>query len=124
MLQPSLPRGIGFAIAESAMEDAVMQGRNGNPSDILDEDTRQYYLKALDILDRSGVNYVVGGAYALGYHAGVVRHTKDLDVFLRRDDMPRATRAFESAGIRTELTHPHWLGKAYNQVDEGAVVLV
>jgi len=101
-----------------------MQGRNGDPSDILDEDTRQYYLKALDILDRSGVTYVVGGAYAMGYHAGVVRHTKDLDVFLRRDDMPRATRAFESAGIRTELTHPHWLGKAYNHDDSAFVDLI
>ena len=83
-----------------------MQGRNGDPSDILDEDTRQYYLKALDILDRAGVNYVVGGAYAMGYHAGVVRHTKDLDVFLRRDDMPRATARLQSAGLPHRADSP------------------
>ena len=91
-----------------------MHAPAGDPSDVLDEATRTFYLRALDVLDRCGIDYVVGGAYAMAYHAGVVRHTKDLDVFLRRDDLPRASRAFETAGYRTELTHPHWLGKAYN----------
>src|SRR6476620_9341114 len=98
-----------------------MQGRNGDPSHILDDHTRSFYLEALGILDRSGANYVVGGAYAMAYHAGIVRHTKDLDIFLRRDDMPRATRAFDAAGYRTEATHPHWLAKAYNH-DDGAFI--
>ena len=101
-----------------------MQGRNGDPSDVLDEETRNFYLRALDLLDSSGVSYVVGGAYAMAYHAGVVRHTKDLDVFLRRDDFPRAARAFESAGYRVELTHPHWLGKAYNAGDSAFVDMI
>jgi hypothetical protein len=56
---------------------------------------------------------VIGGAYALAYHAGVVRHTKDLDAFLKEQDVDRATRAFEKAGYRTEFTHPHWLAKAF-----------
>src|SRR5688572_19772639 len=101
-----------------------MQGRNGDPSDVLDEETRNFYLRALDLLDRSGVTYVVGGAYAMAYHAGIVRHTKDLDVFLREADLPAARRVFETAGFRTELTHPHWLGKAYNHDDSAFIDLI
>jgi hypothetical protein len=37
-----------------------------------------------------------------------------LDVFLRRRDLGRAFEALEAAGYRTELTHPHWLGKAFS----------
>jgi hypothetical protein len=101
-----------------------MQGQNGDPSDVLDEPTRAFYLRAMDVLDRCGVEYMVGGAYAMAYHAGVVRHTKDLDVFLRRDDFPRASRAFDAAGYRTELTHPHWLGKAYNEDDSAFIDMI
>jgi hypothetical protein len=85
-----------------------------SPWDLLDEPTRQFYLGALDLMDRSGIPYCVAGAYALAAHAGIVRHTKDLDLFLRREDLPRALEAFERAGYRTERTHPHWLAKAFS----------
>jgi hypothetical protein len=84
-----------------------------SPADLLDEATRQFYLSALDVLDGAGIRYCVAGAYALAAHAGIIRHTKDLDLFLKRDDMPRALAAFERSGWRTERTHPHWLGKAF-----------
>ena len=84
-----------------------------DPAGALDAKTRAFYIKSLEILDRTGVGYCVAGAYALAYHTGIVRHTKDLDVFLRRDDLPKAMAAFEKAGYRTEKTHPHWLGKAF-----------
>lgn len=88
--------------------------RASSPWEHLDEPTRQFYLKALDVLDRCGVGYCVAGAYALAAHAGIVRHTKDLDVFLKRADLERALAAFERAGCRIERTHPHWLAKAYS----------
>ena len=84
-----------------------------SPADKLDEPTRRFYLDALELLDRAGVRYCVAGAYALAAHAGIVRHTKDLDIFLKRDDMPRATEAFRRSGCRIEHTHPHWLAKAF-----------
>jgi hypothetical protein len=87
------------------------------PFDHLDERTRCFYLKSLDVLDRAGIRFAIGGAYALSYHAGIVRHTKDLDVFLKEEDVPRAVRAFEAAGYKTEFTHPHWLAKAFGEED-------
>lgn len=84
-----------------------------SPADHLDEPTRQFYLDAMATLDRAGVRYCVAGAYALAAHAGIIRHTKDLDLFLRREDVPQATEALKKAGCRIEHTHPHWLAKAF-----------
>ena len=80
----------------------------------LDAETRAFYMRAMDLLDGSGVAYCVGGAYGLAHYAGIVRHTKDLDVFLRAEDLPRVLKLFESSGYATELTHPHWVAKAFS----------
>ncbi len=93
-------------------------GRSLNPGEQLDERTKDFYLRSMDVLDRCGVPYCVGGAYALAHYAGIVRHTKDLDFFLRKDDLPRAVEAFEFAGYWTDFTHPHWLAKAYESGPE------
>jgi len=85
----------------------------GDVSSVLDARTRAFYLHALDTIDRTGIRYCVAGAYALAYYAGIVRHTKDLDLFLRRQDVPKALEALEAIGCRPEWTHPHWLAKAY-----------
>ena len=79
----------------------------------LDHRTREFYLEAMRILNDAAVEALVGGAYALAHHAGVVRHTKDFDVFIRRHDLPRAREAFEAAGFATEAVFPHWLAKAF-----------
>jgi hypothetical protein len=79
----------------------------------LDHRTREFYLDAMRLLDDAAVETLVGGAYALAHHAGIIRHTKDFDVFVRRRDLDAAREAFESAGFRTELVFPHWLAKAF-----------
>jgi hypothetical protein len=84
-----------------------------SPADELDQPTRDFYLGSLDVLDRAGIPYCVAGAYALATHAGIIRHTKDLDIFLKRDDVGRVLEAYAAAGCRTERTHPHWLAKAF-----------
>jgi hypothetical protein len=92
--------------------------------DTLDPRTRQFYLDAMHALDEAGVEYLVGGAYALGHHAGVVRHTKDFDVFVRKADCARALDALKSAGYSTERTFPHWLAKAFNPRSEDFVDVI
>ena len=94
-----------------------MDGPDHDPASLLPPETRAFYLRALDLLERERIPYVVAGAYSLAYHAGIVRHTKDLDVFLKRADVDRALAAFDAAGYRTERTHPHWLVKAYASDD-------
>lgn len=102
--------------------DPASCGPNGHPlaaiatapAAILDAPTRQFYLRALDVIEAAGVPYVVAGAYALAYHAGIVRHTKDLDLFVRRQDVPKALEVLEKElGTRSDWAHPHWLAKAW-----------
>ena len=79
----------------------------------LDAKTQQVYRRALEALRHGGVEFLIGGAYALAPYTSVVRDTKDLDVFLRREDCEAACAALGDAGFTTELTFPHWLAKAY-----------
>src|SRR5207253_3092084 len=62
----------------------------------------------------ASIPYLVGGAYSFARHTGIVRHTKDFDIFVRPADAARALAAFEAAGYGIELRFPHWIGKAYS----------
>ncbi|MBO0699912.1 MAG: nucleotidyltransferase, partial [Zavarzinella sp.] len=73
------------------------------------------YRGAIRVLRGAGVEFLVGGAYSFARYTGIVRHTKDLDVFLREADVPRALAALAAAGYRTEVTYSHWLAKAFRE---------
>src|SRR5256885_15513046 len=70
--------------------------------------------RALEVLQRGGIDPMVGGAYALRAHTGIWRDTKDLDLFLRKDRIHEALALLEKDGYRTELTDPLWIGKAFS----------
>jgi hypothetical protein len=78
----------------------------------LDPRTQDFYCRALAALSASGLPYLVGGAYAFARYTGIARHTKDLDVFVHRDDVESALAVLDGIGCHTEVTYPHWLGKA------------
>jgi hypothetical protein len=99
------PNGGGSRAARQLVASAVVPE--------LDAETQQVYRKALEALRHGGVEFLIGGAYALAPYTNVVRDTKDLDVFLRREDCEAACAALGDAGFTTELTFPHWLAKAY-----------
>jgi len=84
-----------------------------DPAQILDQETRDFYCRSLTKLNRAGVPYLVGGAYAFERYTGIARHTKDLDVFVREADVQRALKALEADGCHGEITFPHWLAKAH-----------
>jgi hypothetical protein len=78
----------------------------------LDEPVRAFYLRVLDGLTKADAPFLVGGAYALRHYTGVERDTKDFDIFVRREDYDSVMAVLDAAGCTTELTFPHWLGKA------------
>jgi hypothetical protein len=92
--------------------------------DVLDSKTRAFYRHILSELRRHDIPCAVGGAYALRHHTGIVRQTKDLDLFLRRQDLERAMHLLQTAGYRTEVTHTHWLGKVYAGDDDDFVDII
>jgi hypothetical protein len=74
----------------------------------------ELYRSALEMLNRSGVPYMVGGTYAFQYYAGISRTTKDFDIFVRPRDVPRVLDVLQKTGFKTEITFTHWLAKAHH----------
>jgi hypothetical protein len=74
-----------------------------------------FYRHALELMTEGRVPVLVGGAFALAWHTGVRRFTKDFDLFLRPEDRDRALGLLEGAGYRTEQTFPHWLAKVFHR---------
>src|SRR5438046_48774 len=84
-----------------------------SPCDEIDSDTIAFYRQVLTALNDAGIPFLVGGAFAFAHFTGIQRHTKDLDLFVRRDDYARIERLLRDHGHRTELTYPHWLAKVH-----------
>lgn len=78
-----------------------------------DEASRATYVRAMSALAEASLPYLVGGTHALSHYTGIDRSSKDFDVFVRREDFDRVMTALGAAGFTTELTYPHWLGKAH-----------
>jgi hypothetical protein len=84
---------------------------------VIDPQARDFYVDALTRLDEGGVPYLVGGAYAYARYTGIERHTKDFDIFVKRADYDLAVETLGKAGYATELSFPHWIGKAFKGED-------
>jgi hypothetical protein len=78
-----------------------------------------FYRRAMAVLEQNGIPFLVGGAYAFAHYTGIVRHTKDFDLFILPADFDSALAALANAGYAVERNFPHWLGKAY---DDGSYV--
>jgi hypothetical protein len=72
-----------------------------------------FYARALRGLVRSRIPFMIGGAYALRVYAGIVRHTKDLDVFCARRDRGRILKVLSRFGNRVERHDPTWIVKVF-----------
>ncbi len=90
---------------------------SGAAAQTLQDETREFYREAMSLMERGGLEFLVGGAYAFARYTGIERHTKDFDVFIRREDFERAREIFDKAGYKTELTFAHWIGKAFKGDD-------
>src|SRR5437868_14783132 len=80
------------------------------PPDILDrmvravEKVRERLARAATALERAGVPYAVAGGNAVAawvakVDEAAVRNTQDVDILIRRADLPAATAALEAAGF-------------------------
>jgi catechol 2,3-dioxygenase-like lactoylglutathione lyase family enzyme len=79
--------------------------------------SQDFYRDAMELMQKHKLPFLVGGAYAFARYTGIERHTKDFDVFIRRDDFDRAKTIFTREGYNAELTFPHWIGKVFKGDD-------
>jgi hypothetical protein len=79
----------------------------------LDPAARRFYRETISILLGNNVPFLVGGAHAFCRYTGVIRDTKDFDIFIRRADYGRTLAALGAAGYKTEVTDEVWIVKAF-----------
>ena len=75
--------------------------------------TADFYRRALRVLVAAEIPFLVGGAFAHACFTGIRRSTKDLDLFIRRQDYERIAALVHAEGWRTDLAYPHWLAKVH-----------
>jgi len=73
--------------------------------------SRVFYREAMETLNRAGVPFLIGGAFAFVHQAGIDKSTKDLDIFVRPRDVQALLAACVAAGYDAELVFSHWLAK-------------
>jgi hypothetical protein len=78
-----------------------------------DQHSAAVYRQVLEVLSDAAAPFLIGGAYAFNCYSGIARHTKDLDIFIRRRDYERVSETLLAAGYKSDLPYPHWLGKIY-----------
>lgn len=76
------------------------------------EAQEELFREVLEVLNGCQISYAVSGAFALHYHTGIWRNTKDLDLFLTAEELPKAMACLERNGLGCEVCDPVWLAKA------------
>ena len=71
------------------------------------------YREVLQAMNEHGLPYAVAGAFALQKYTGISRITKDLDLFMKPEDIPKALEYLAELGFRCETPDPVWLSKAH-----------
>lgn len=77
-------------------------------------ESTEFYKEALEMLNASGCQYMLGGAFAMFQYTGIFRDTKDLDIFCKSSEYPKILKYFSSQGYKTELTDVRWLAKIFH----------
>jgi predicted nucleotidyltransferase len=81
---------------------------------MIDPEAYAFYRETLVTLSETGVDFLLGGGFAVCHYTGLQRDTKDMDIFLRGKDCPKVLKYFAEKGFKTELTDVRWLAKIKN----------
>lgn len=82
-------------------------------SDEFPIETAEFYRQVMTDFQEAGLTFLVGGAFALGQYAKIFRHTKDLDLFVREEDVEPMLALLEHRGYKGQMTSSIWLAKAH-----------
>ncbi|MFU8803864.1 MAG: nucleotidyltransferase [Bradymonadaceae bacterium] len=74
--------------------------------------TAEFYRQVMLDFQKAGLEFLVGGAFALGQYAGIFRHTKDLDLFVREEDVDEMIEVLLTGGYEAKVLSSTWLAKA------------
>ena len=77
-------------------------------------EAQAFYAESLRLLAESGIPFLLSGTYAVSAYTGIVRPTKDLDVFCKAGDYPRILAWFQERGYEIGVEDERWIGKVYS----------
>jgi hypothetical protein len=72
-----------------------------------------FYAESLRELTGAQLPFLVAGTYAVSAYTGIVRPTKDLDLFCRPGDYPRILAHFKRLGHRVRIEDERWIAKVH-----------
>lgn len=71
----------------------------------------EFYAECLRLLARSGHPFLLSGTFALSCYTGIVRPTKDVDVFAKPSDALKILAYFKDHGVDVEMVDERWLAR-------------
>jgi predicted nucleotidyltransferase len=78
-----------------------------------DPEAESFYVEVIKELHATGIPFLLAGTYAVSAYTGIVRETKDLDIFCKAGDFPRILAHFQGRGHAVEIEDERWLGKVF-----------
>ncbi len=76
-------------------------------------EAEDFYVEGLKLLAQSDIPFLLSGTYAVTTYTGIVRPTKDLDIFCKAGDYPRILAFFKERGFEVEVEDERWLAKIF-----------
>ena len=71
--------------------------------------TEGFYDEVIRLMAQSGIPFLLSGTYALSCYTGIVRPTKDVDVFAKAGDALRMLSFFKERGFNIQIVDERWL---------------
>jgi hypothetical protein len=76
-------------------------------------EAEDFYVEGLRLLAKSDIPFLLCGTYAVTAYTGLVRPTKDLDIFCKASDYPRILSFFRDEGYDISVEDERWLAKVH-----------
>ena len=74
-------------------------------------DDEGFYAEVVRLMAESGIPFLLSGTYALSCYTGIIRPTKDVDVFAKAGDALRMLSFFKERGFDVEIVDDRWLAR-------------
>src|SRR4029450_10550027 len=70
-----------------------------------------FYAEVIRLMAESNIPFLLSGTYALSCYTGIIRPTKDVDVFAKARDALRILSFFKEHGFDVEMVDDRWLAR-------------
>jgi hypothetical protein len=74
-------------------------------------DDEGFYAEVVRLMAESGIPFLLSGTYALSCYTGIIRPTKDVDVFAKAGDALRMLSFFKERGFDVQIVDDRWLAR-------------